>query len=890
MATRILAATFLVCSPPVCAAQLPDRTEAVTSIPEIRNLSKSQARAGRPVHLEGMISYVDPIWKFLFLQDGNDGVFVHGVVEHQSLECGQMVRIQGKTGFEFCPLVRCQEPVEVLGDFDFPTPIPITSLPTIATDQLNANPFESRLVSVELRLRQATIVGDRVVYFGRFSGQNLFVSVMTRSPIAVIDQHVGTTVRVTGVLGYKVPLSALRDPSAHSAEPEIYGYQLFVRDSKDLRVVSHLHRFAEVGRTNVPTTSQLGQLSASSETNPRRSYYHAQVTLVEDDFLVAEADGARRLRIKTDADLAVGQTIQVAVSRSPREDGFFAARTLRVLTPSPLTRPPIRSADEIAKGRFWHQRVSVSGTIVGRESDERRTRFLLRDDSLEFYVDVPCNLSRRRLPRNASVNVSAESDSRNLESARELIVSGVAFDNAELSDQIAFRVVTGQPRDLRVTRRYPSYIPMLVLAAVAGVGAVLSSVWIRSLRFHVGEQTRALATANAQLRTSWNAIDDAIIVTDGSNQVLASNRSVGRFFGIRPSPGEDVSGLMSVIARCAVQPAIFEKCLVEIADDPGVRRSWRLDVETDELRNLLVRTAPIRSADRLGSIDGRLWLFEDETEKQSLESHLRHAQKMEAVGTLAGGIAHDFNNFLAVIATNLAILRGEIGPELSVADESLSAADQAVFRAASVVRKLLTFSRKKTLKTDTRSPNALVNDAQPMLRSFFDASIRFELDLADNVPHVNVDATLIEQVLVNLCLNARDAMPRGGTISIRTRSTASDVFSSADAAIIEVEDTGCGMCEEIRDQIFDPFFTTKSPEQGTGLGLAMSYAIVEQHHGILECESQLQSGTIFRIRLPGSHQPKISDRVQRSTEELRGPERVLLSRTMLQFARQPNRC
>jgi two-component system NtrC family sensor kinase len=239
------------------------------------------------------------------------------------------------------------------------------------------------------------------------------------------------------------------------------------------------------------------------------------------------------------------------------------------------------------------------------------------------------------------------------------------------------------------------------------------------------------------------------------------------------------------------------------------------------------------------------------------EEQLRQAQKMEAIGHLAGGIAHEFNNLLQVIRGFTESAQEGLDTEDS-RYANLDLVLQAADRAAAITQQLLRFGRKKSLDLTPQDPNQLIHCLTRMLAPLLGSSIQFHADLAD-VTRINADAALIEQVLMNLCLNARDAMPSGGSLWIATRQRAltdsNDLSLPAGEYVeISVRDEGTGIPPEMRHRIFEPFFTTKTVGRGTGLGLATAYGIVKQHGGGIGVESDLGKGSAFRVFLPATSQ------------------------------------
>ncbi|MDP2372169.1 ATP-binding protein [Reyranella sp.] len=278
-----------------------------------------------------------------------------------------------------------------------------------------------------------------------------------------------------------------------------------------------------------------------------------------------------------------------------------------------------------------------------------------------------------------------------------------------------------------------------------------------------------------------------------------------------------------------------------------------------------------------------LSLAVDVTERNRIEEQLRQSQKMEAVGQLTGGIAHDFNNLLTVIIANLEALEEDdrLGPAGKAHLESIGGAAD---RAAELTRQLLAFSRKQPLRAQVTALNELVAGTVKLLRRSLSARIEIDTVLAAGLWAVDVDRAQLETALVNLCLNARDAMPGGGKLMIETRNATLDEDYAArnsdvvagDYAMLAVTDTGTGMPPEVLARIYDPFFTTKEVGKGTGLGLSMVYGFIMQSNGHMKVYSEPGRGTTFKLFLPRTAQA--SDRATPAEKPAmpRGDERVLV--------------
>ena len=251
-------------------------------------------------------------------------------------------------------------------------------------------------------------------------------------------------------------------------------------------------------------------------------------------------------------------------------------------------------------------------------------------------------------------------------------------------------------------------------------------------------------------------------------------------------------------------------------------------------------------------------ILRDTTERRRLEAQLRESQKMDAIGRLAGGIAHDFNNLLTVIHGNAELLReGELDPQLTteLVDDIRGASE----RAAGLVRQLLTFGRRQPARLEVVDLNAVVADMAGLLKRLLGERVAIATHLAPSPVRTRVDRSQLEQVVMNLAVNARDAMPQGGTVTIST-SAATELHDGASVKLARliVADTGTGMTPEVRAKIFEPFFTTKGPGKGTGLGLATVYGIVKQSGGQIGVDSALGVGTAFHVELPWCSDPTAS--------------------------------
>jgi two-component system, cell cycle sensor histidine kinase and response regulator CckA len=271
----------------------------------------------------------------------------------------------------------------------------------------------------------------------------------------------------------------------------------------------------------------------------------------------------------------------------------------------------------------------------------------------------------------------------------------------------------------------------------------------------------------------------------------------------------------------------------------------------------------------------------DVTEQKALESQLRGVQRMDAVGQLAGGVAHDFNNLLLAIQANTELAARELSDWKR--KQHLVEVLGATKRAAELTRQLLSFSRSEPINVAPLDLNRLISELMKLLMRLIPENIEFDFVAAPSLAWIDADSGQIEQVIVNLCVNARDAMPDGGKLTIETENLAIG-GEGRDAhrwikpgryVVLSVNDTGVGMSAEVRERAFEPFFTTKESGRGTGLGLATVYAIVEKHGGTLEVESELNRGTTLKLYLPETER-RVEEAAPRPERELVGGTETIL--------------
>jgi PAS domain S-box-containing protein len=356
-----------------------------------------------------------------------------------------------------------------------------------------------------------------------------------------------------------------------------------------------------------------------------------------------------------------------------------------------------------------------------------------------------------------------------------------------------------------------------------------------------------LLAAAHQWRTTFDAINDCVCLLDAEGGILRCNKAMAVLLG-KPF-NEILERNINDLVYSATGSA--ERLTPERIAAARSRQAWSLVFGG---RSFDVTLDPV-----VGEADSGtacVHIMTDTTERRQLEERFAQAQKLEAIGKLAGGVAHDFNNILSVIMSYAGFLLEQFPQGAPGHDDALEI-KKAGERAGALTRQLLAFSRRQVVNPAVLVTNNVINDLSKMLKRLIGEHIQMSMTFAADTGNVFMDPSQLEQILVNLVVNAKDAMPQGGRVIIETRSARVDEASAAlhehiepgEYVIISVTDTGVGMDKETQKRVFEPFFTTKPAGKGTGLGLSMVYGAVRQNHGAVTLYSEPGKGTTFRIYL-----------------------------------------
>ncbi|MDM9621594.1 cell cycle histidine kinase CckA [Rhizobium sp. S96] len=414
--------------------------------------------------------------------------------------------------------------------------------------------------------------------------------------------------------------------------------------------------------------------------------------------------------------------------------------------------------------------------------------------------------------------------------------------------------------DLDFKKSNGQSLPVQIIHSVTSMrdGAPGESRTIVLTRRESGENEQSASSAVMRFTRFFNNTPMAIASVDGNGRILRTNAPFLKLFsGIVSRDDVENGALFETIVQ-DVDKARLQQALAAAKDRQGDIAPIDSKTPTDDGRHFRFYVNAVIDQSDEAPEEAAIVYAVEVTEQKALEAQMAQTQKMNAVGTLAGGIAHDFNNVLTAILLSSDHLLLQARPaDPGFAD--LMEIKRNANRAAVLVRQLLAFSRKQTMRPTVLNLTDVVGDLRMLVdRLLSGTNVKLNVEYGRDLWPVKTDLSQFEQVLINLCVNARDAMPQGGNLTLRTRNvTAAEVAAfnysympHDDMVLIEVSDNGTGIAPEIMDKIFEPFFTTKEVGKGTGLGLAMVYGIVKQSGGYIQPESEVGKGTTFRVFLP----------------------------------------
>jgi two-component system cell cycle sensor histidine kinase/response regulator CckA len=950
---RVLAPRAGAAGTPAGRLQSSDYLPLLQQLKEVRALSPEQADLGYPVRVRAVVTYYDPLWKNLFVQDATAGIYANPPEPEVDLHPGQIVNLTGFTGpGHFAPVVL---PSRIVAEAQGELPQPRE--PSFA--DLASGKEDSQWVAIPGVVRTASLADRQLTLEVALAGGSITVRIPDTDELTTADRLVDAEVRVRGACG-----------AIFNQRRQLLGIRLFTPGLDHVTVIQP----APADSFALPRRKIADLLRFNpDDRHGHRAPIAGVVTYCRGTLLYLR-DETGGVRVDLLEPSAVQPGDQVQALGFPGVDGHtpcLQRSVVRWVAGGPVPDPAPLSPSQALREEADAALVQLQGRLVDRSPREGGQVLVLQADGCTFEARLD-QINER--PGGPTL-IDAEPDS-------QLQITGVCvvqFD--ERLEPRSFQLLLRSPNDVVLLSQPPWWTVRRALWLVVGIAAVALAAlgWVVSLRRRIGRQTslieqrvRREAALEQRYRSLIENANDIVFTLDLAGRFTSLNRAGEALTGypreqiagrplvglVLPEQAEPVAHQLAAVQSAAVSPpsemtvvtkdgrhlvlevnarlieeegtplgvqgiarditqrkqaeaaraqliAILEATpdLVAIShvegpasyinpagrqllglgpDEEAIlsqrRPDWARKVILEEAIPTAIRqgtwsgetvllnkageeipVSQVLTAHRSssGGIEFLSTIARDIRGQKELEEQLRQGQKMEAIGRLAGGVAHDFNNLLTVISGHTTMLL-ESNPLAATSRESLEEVQKAAERAASLTRQLLAFSRRLILRPVVLNLNAVVADTQKLLERLIGEDIALLTDLEPALGFVKVDPGQVEQILMNLAVNARDAMPRGGALKIHTSNVvleATRVESHPGTrpgaySLLVVSDTGCGMDEATLGHIFEPFFTTKEVGKGTGLGLATVYGIVQQSGGFITVESLLERGTTFHIYLP----------------------------------------
>ncbi|MGE3276529.1 MAG: ATP-binding protein [Vicinamibacterales bacterium] len=804
---------------------VPAEARQASPIADVRNLA-SAAPADRDSTIEGTVTFVGTAGLLAFVQDESGGMAVRFVARNPALTPGTRVVLSGR------PAVSERGPTLLVSAIRVVAPDRLPAQHAFVPEAARGGALDGRLLRVQGVVRRSSL-GTASAVIALATAAGLVDTVVPRS-VAADALGVDAVVTVAGVLAPRATQAlGLRDrellvPDARLVtvtEPAaVDPFALRVLRVRDLPpAASQPDRVRRVKLAGVVLRQRPGRsLYVRDESGP----------------VYVETDGVDPV--------SPGDVVEVVGFPAVDELAPYVADAVyrRIGTGTPPD-PIAVTAPELAEGRHDADLVSVEAEFRGLETGTEELTLVLAQGEVVF---------------NAHVLLARAGDlAGTLFPGDRVRVAGIASTVVDADRRPrAFRLMMRDASDLDVLER-----PLAARGGWFGaVGLALGLMALAGLGFawrRISGQQEAIrrqATRESTLRARFDDLfertSDIMVMHDRRGRVLTMNRAGEQATGYTR---EELRTLDPGWAFSTEYLEQIERLIREGVDAPA--HAFRAEIVNRTNTRLPVEVhARVQAAD--GQVSGVSVVARNLAEREQLEAQLRQAQKMEAVGRLATGIAHDFNNLITVLLGYSDELLEQVDPQ-SELHQPASEIRRAAERAEGLTQQLLAFSRRHTTSPQSIDLNVAVRNMQDLLRRLLGAEIELRVTLAPDLGLIRADTAQIGQVVMNLAVNARDAMPEGGFLRIETANV--DIGSDDLDAIpgphvmLLVADTGHGMSDDVQQRLFEPFFTTKERGQGTGLGLSMVQGIVRQAGGHVRVESRPGRGSIFRMYFPRVDEP-----------------------------------
>ncbi len=822
------------------ATAKPAELPLLTTARAAHDMTAEEAARGYPVHLRVVVTYydpfIDPRHGALFVLDKTGGIFVALPLQPVlPIHAGSLLDITGVTDTaDFAPIV-VRARIRAIGEAPLPVDVPRASLARMWTGEEDGKWMEAEGVVHSVRETPLNVTLDLELSDGR-------VPATTRKEPGVdYTRLVDATVKIhANVAPY---FNAFR---------QLSGAHLFFPSMAQVQI--------EEPAVPDPFALPVAQVNTLLRFEPNVTFRHRVhlrgcVTLFWPGRSLCIQDATHGLCAETAQTTPLGVGDLVDVAGFPAPGGFTPTVTdaifRRAGNAQPIRPEPVTAAQAL-RGDRDSALIQLDGQLIGADRAAAEPSLAILSGNTLFAAVLP-----KTAAGDAASNWTEGS------TVRITGICSVQVDAQQMATGFgvmrpgSFRILLRSPRDVVTIKPVSWWNRQRVFAALCLVAMVAISVfaWVLLLRKRVHEQTAAIEHEKERYRSLVDHAPDIIFASGLNGDLTSANPAAECLLGYTHEEliGQNIWELLPAAQR---EPARDHMRRLIAGESPGPLEC-EIQVKGGGTLIVEVNLSLMREGGRPVAVHG---ILRDATERHRLEEQLLQAQKMEAIGRLAGGVAHDFNNLLTVINGYSDMLIKDLpddDPRRPAIEEIRGAGE----RAASLTKQLLTFGRRQISRPRPLELNALISDGARMLQRLIGEDIVLDSDLDPKLDLAMADPGQMHQVLLNLSINARDAMPDGGRLLLATANARFDMGTAppgcrpGDYVKLTVADTGAGMDEEAMRHLFEPFFTTKPSGLGTGLGLATVYGIVEQGGGFLRVSSEPGKGCRFDIYLPRAEGP-----------------------------------
>ncbi|MEM7478461.1 MAG: ATP-binding protein, partial [Planctomycetota bacterium] len=801
------------------------------TVQSVRSLTPEMAAKKYSVEIRGVVTYYDPVWRNLFINDETGGIYVNEKSRALPVHLGERVLLRGESdpgGFSSMVIA---SRVQRIGKGKLPDPR------TVPAARILSGAEDSQWISLTATVASAERTQKNLVLNLRGIQRDYPFQAVLCSGVKYLKSKnwVGSEIRITGVCGTK----ANANRQAVGVYFHIPGieYVEFLNEAND-------DPFA------VPKVAISDLLKFDSDAEERLNHVRISgvVTYADDSGQVAIQEGGRGIlmRLRGPDSPQVGDQIDVIgypiLDSSQRLQAIDWRRRGEATLPNPLPITVAQITDNGLDGQF----VSLEALLLRNNANSVSPGLSLQSNGTVFSADLSSK--------------GADNRWANLHDGSSIRVEGVLdVVNDGWGDTQAFRLLCPSTANIELVRQAPWWNTTYAQILVAGlVFLVLASVlWVSTLRRAVNNQ-RTQINNELLVRTKLTERFNRLI--ENAGELIFSIRPDGQFVTANPATIRVLRSKIPDLVGCQITdfltPQSVETLNASVSQLSKEHSKAEFELTTTE--DVILESAVYMQPDATGEPQIQC-IARDVSERRRLENQMRHMQKMESIGQLVAGIAHDYNNLMTVVLCNSELLLNleEFEQQPST---TLCEIKDAAERASSLTQQLLAFSRRQIMSMRVLRPVELLGGLLDMLQRLLGESIQLDCDFEEEVPCIRADRGMLEQVIVNLAVNARDAMPHGGRLSFKLQkhhvspevSDHNINLRTGDYVQITVTDTGCGIEPDVLSNVFEPFYTSKEIGKGTGLGLSTAFGIIRQHKGWIDVESKIDVGTTFTIMLPVS--------------------------------------